>query len=430
MNFSAAGLLTVGAPLLALLALPFRSTALLGIALAWALLLLAARRGARARLSGLSVRREVYGSAFEGDAVNVEVVLENRRGRAAHLIWVVDRFGPAHADQHIVLEPGPLPQRRRRRLRYQTLCSRSWGMYAVGPVALRVSDPLGLFRIQGSPGSVEPFAVYPRVYEVRALDRLAGRASLAPETLSSPRPGRGADYLGVRDYRIGDDPRRIHWPATARRGALVVREHERDLLPYFTLFLDLERSRRAGTGLKSTIEYVVRTAASLLWSAIGRGDVVQVFGEGREPLHLSPGSGQVHLAWALHELIRQRQEGPVPILEVVRRHAMEVPARSTAVIMPATTALEEWELDELIEGFHARSVRVALLAVDYDTFVPYERLAPPRRHIEARERALVQHLRSHGAQAAVLRKQHDLARELARPDLFDDPAEAEREATA
>lgn len=405
--------------MLALLSLPFRSSALLGIALGWSFVLLAGRRQARGRLRGLAVRREVAGSAFEGDEVAVDVVLENRRRHAAHLVWVVDRFGPAHADHHVLLEPGPLPRRRRRRLRYRTSCSRTWGVYAVGPSALRVSDALGLFRVQGPPGSVEPFAVYPRVYDVRALDRLAGRESLAPEALTTPRPGRGADFLGVRDYRVGDDPRRIHWPATARRGSLVMREHERDLLPYFSLFLDLERTRRAGTGLKSTFEYVVRTAASLLWSATGRGDVVQVFGEGREALNLPPGAGRVHLMWMLYELIRSRQEGRIPVLDLVQRHSLDVPSRSTAVVLAASTELDETGLERVIDTFRARAVHVALLAIEEDSFVQFQNLAPPRRHVVERGQRLLHFLRSHGVHATVLEAGDDLARELGRDDLFD-----------
>jgi hypothetical protein len=37
-------------------------------------------------------------------------------------------------------------------------------------------------------------------------------------------PGLGLDLAGIREWRTGDDPRRVHWRSTARRGRLVVAE--------------------------------------------------------------------------------------------------------------------------------------------------------------------------------------------------------------
>lgn len=40
------------------------------------------------------------------------------------------------------------------------------------------------------------------------------------------RRGPGEDFFGLRDYRPGEDQRRIHWKSSARRGEIVVRETE------------------------------------------------------------------------------------------------------------------------------------------------------------------------------------------------------------
>ena len=37
----------------------------------------------------------------------------------------------------------------------------------------------------------------------------------------------GEDDVAIRTYRDGDDLRRIHWPATAHRGELMVRQEDR-----------------------------------------------------------------------------------------------------------------------------------------------------------------------------------------------------------
>ncbi|MEM1349599.1 MAG: DUF58 domain-containing protein, partial [Myxococcota bacterium] len=38
--------------------------------------------------------------------------------------------------------------------------------------------------------------------------------------------GHGEEYFGLRDWRTGEDHRRVHWKTSAKRGALVVREQE------------------------------------------------------------------------------------------------------------------------------------------------------------------------------------------------------------
>jgi uncharacterized protein (DUF58 family) len=48
--------------------------------------------------------------------------------------------------------------------------------------------------------------------------------SIAPGEWTSPYEGKGYEPLGYRDFEIGDDPRRINIPATARRGVTTIVE--------------------------------------------------------------------------------------------------------------------------------------------------------------------------------------------------------------
>lgn len=411
--------LLAATPLLVLLALALGSTALAGMALAWTAILFFSWGQARGRLRGIDARREVYPSAFEEDAVSVDILLDNRSGRAAHLLEVIDAFSAGISDRQALLEPGPLPAARRRRLRYRAFCSRGWGIHVVGPLSIAAWDAFGLFRAERAGSAFEAFAVFPRVHDVAALDTLGGRASLTPQEATAGRPGQGPVYLGVRDYRPGDPLRAIHWPATARRGSPVVKELEQDLVPYFTLFLDLHRAHRAGTGRKSTLEYLVRTAASLLWSAVCRGDVTQMFGEGAKPLFVPPGRGQLHLTHCLYELIRVRQEGGTQLLELVDRHRTHLPAGSTAAILSGTAALDCERLTEALEGLRAHAVRPLLLLVDQDSFVPIDRWPLPRERARERSHELASFLRAQAVPVAVLEAEQDLGAELGRPDLLE-----------
>jgi len=394
-----------------LLAGALRLPALAALGGTWAILLVAAAVVARRRLRGLRVRRELHPSAFEEDAVRIELVLE--ADRPARMVEVADSFGPALVVEHRLLEPGPLGPGLRRRLSYEAFCSRQWGIHTVGPIQAFASDPAGLFQARRVLPDMEEFAVFPRVYEVGRLVQAGARATFSAAEQSAARSGQGPLYLGVRDHRPGDDLRHVHWPASARRGALVLKEYEVDLCPYTSVFVDLERRHRAGTGRKSTLEYVVRSAASVVWTALRAGGFVQVTGLGARPLHVPPGRGSAHLAYALEELIRAAQDGTTPLLEVVLQQLPHVPAGSTAVLLSGTVFLDLGAAEVVLDAFRARGVRPMFLLVDNYSFPAIEGWPPSRAEVVEKRREVLFFLRARGVAARVLEEAQDLEKALA-----------------
>jgi uncharacterized protein (DUF58 family) len=308
-----------------------------------------------------------------------------------------------------MLEPGPLEPGVQRRLRYIAYCSRHWGLHPVGPLQIHSSDPGGLFHAgQMLPGT-EDFAVFPQVYDVAGLQELGARSTLVPHESSAGRPGQSLVPMGVREYRPGDDLRRVHWPATARRGALMVKEVEVDLSPYFTVIIDLDRRHRAGMGRKSTLEYVLRTSASVIWTAVRTGGFVQVNGMGAEPLHVPPGRGETHLTFALYELIRAGLDGKVPLHEAALRSLPFVPPSSTVVLISGTVFLDLPAMGDVIEAFRSRGVRVAVFLVNNFSFPAISGWPPPRVEIVEKCREVVFFLRSRGVPVRLLEESDDLA---------------------
>ena len=296
------------------LGLVLRAPSFVAFAVVALLLVVLARATARRRLARLGGRRSLTPSAFEGEEVRVEVALENR-GRRAGLARRGRRL--VRAPRWPTARPSSTPVRsgrgRRHRLAYRTALLASLGRLHGGP-AQPLASPisLGLFSPRRVLPDIRPFDVFPQVHPVGGLERLGARTSFAPSEPTTARAGRSAAYLGVRDFRPGDDVRRVHWPATARYARPMVKEFELDLTPYFTLFLDLGRDHRAGTGRKSTLEYVVRTAASLLAAAARRGDTVQLFGEGRARSRCRPDAGSCTSPTLSTGSSACRQDGAAP----------------------------------------------------------------------------------------------------------------------
>jgi len=384
------------------------------LAAALGLIVLEARAAGDRSVAALRAARTIGSSAFEDEPVAVELRLENHGRRPAVLVELGDSFEPGLADRQLVMEPGPLGPARRRRLRYRASCSQRWGEYQVGPLTVAASDPLGLFPRTRVIADVSPFAVLPRPVPIPGVEKLGARPSLRLQEQAAPRPGQSLAFLGVRDYRPGDERRRIHWPATARCGAPVVKELEVDRIPYFTLLLDLDRAHHAGTGRVSTLDCVVRTAASLVWAAARGGHVVQIAGEDAKPLRLPPGTGTVHLTRCLLELIRVRQQGASPFLEVVEASLPVLPPGSTAALLCGASHLRRGPLEATLAALEARDVRPLVVLVHDASFTAIRRQLRARAEADAHCADLAAALRARGVAGAVLDSEGELAGALAR----------------
>ena len=120
------------------------------------------------------------------------------------------------------------------RLRYPVHATRR-GRWALGPLVVTRTDPFGVARVRATLGARETVTVWPAV-----VDLPVPRELLVAEPERSVVGARSAapDDAALRDYRVGDDLRRVHWPSSARRGELVVRSDERAGMRPVTVLLD------------------------------------------------------------------------------------------------------------------------------------------------------------------------------------------------
>src|SRR2546423_579599 len=116
--------------------------------------------------------------------------------------------------------------------------------------------------------------------------------------------GSGVDPDGVREYVPGDPLRRMHWKSTARTGKLSVIEFEESKAVNVVLALDLNEQAHAGEGKISTLEYLIRVAASLAQSAIRQGASVRLVANDEPDPAAAAGRGTEHLYAVLGALAR------------------------------------------------------------------------------------------------------------------------------
>ena len=159
--------------------------------------------------------------------------------------FIVSRIGPGH----------------HRTVRYPVR-SDARGRYRIGPLRLRLADPFGLVELVRSFSVVDRLTVVPTVQALPAV-RLGGARDSGGESVSRSVASRGDDDIATREYRSGDDLRKVHWRSTARAGKLMVRREERPWQSRATLLLDSRTAAHRGDGPSSSFEWAVSAVASI-----------------------------------------------------------------------------------------------------------------------------------------------------------------------
>ncbi len=124
----------------------------------------------------------------------------------------------------------------------------------------------------------------------------------------------------VREYRQGDDVRRIHWRSTARWGDLMVRREEQAWDPSASIMLDSRSAAHAGRGMQNSMEWAISAAASIAIHFLDDGFGIEIY-EADGPLHIAGSMGQ-HSS-ASQELVVNRLTDLRPRSTTTMHYAVE-----------------------------------------------------------------------------------------------------------
>lgn len=151
--------------------------------------------------------------------------------------------------------------RRVRRIDYPVRAEQR-GRYEIGPLHLRIGDPAGMLEVHRTFTRTASLVVIPSAEPLPAIPL---RGAWTGSGDNRPRPfasGSAADVT-VREYRRGDDLRRVHWRSTARTGQVMVRREEQPWQSRCTLLIDNRARAHRGHGPDSSLERAVTVAASI-----------------------------------------------------------------------------------------------------------------------------------------------------------------------
>ncbi len=207
------------------------------------------------------VRRDVSSLQVEaGETAHVEVLVGNAGGRTGTLL--LEEEVPPALGEHPRFVVDPLAADAMTTVRY-LVPTENRGRYPLGPMHVRVTDSIGMVAIDQTLPTTATVLVTPRTEPLPQIP-LTGRWAGAGDNRTRDLLGGGSPDVTIREYRLGDDLRRIHWPTSARSGELMVRREEQEWQSRCTLLIDNRRLSHRGYGATSSMETAVSAAASII----------------------------------------------------------------------------------------------------------------------------------------------------------------------
>ncbi|MCS6846218.1 MAG: DUF58 domain-containing protein [Anaerolineae bacterium] len=274
--------------------------------------------------------------------------------------------------------------------RVKTRCEQR-GRYTLGPLIVCSGDPLGIYQMQRQLDIVHTILVYPATFDFHDFPLpatfLSGGDALRRRTHYVT-----TNAAGVRDYVTGDSINRIHWPTSARRQRLTVKEFELDPISDVWVALDLFRGAHFGPeGSEDgavveqlpapvaaedeaqaavwlpphTEEYAVSIAASVAKHFLQHDRVVGLIAHGLHREVIPGERGERQLTKIMETLSVVRAHGEIPFDRVLAVESVML-ARGTTLIAISSWPDTAWAL--AVQQIVHNGVRVVAIVIDGQSF--------------------------------------------------------------
>jgi len=297
-----------------------------------------ARMWIRRSVQHLQISRRFEDRAFTGDEVDVHLTIRNA-GRLPVLWLQIGESLP------LELTTTPFPDqaitlggREVREFVYRLSCRRR-GYYSLGPLRMETGDLLGIEDRVLLANEPRHLTVYPRIVSLEQLG-LPTRSALVSLPARMPLFEDTSRIMGVRDYQPGDSPRRIHWTATARTGALVVKQYQPAIARETLICLDLDWRDYTMRRHEATEQAIVVAASVANHSIVRDGLPAGLATEATDPLVgdrrrivLPPRSGRAQLMAILEVLARVQPATGVRFVDLLREESVHLPWGTTLLLI-------------------------------------------------------------------------------------------------
>ena len=330
---------------------------------------------------GIVVERRLRSSRAQVGGLAVERIAAHNPGRWPKF-WVEIRDHSTLPEHQVGRLIPSMPAGRELSWTVKSLCHRR-GEFALGPITLVASDPLGLFQISRPLPGASSLIVYPMTIPLPGFTPPGGQLS-GGDAIRRRTQEITTNVASVRDYLPGDSFNRLHWPSIARTGRLISKEFELDPTADVWLLLDMEarvhfsapeeapvegfpllRAPRPWRVAPTTEEYGVTIAASLAKHFLAQKKALGMvtYGQRREMVQVDRGKRQ--LSKVLEALAVIRAQGQVTLAEVIAAQGGGMGRGAMAIVITPSTE-EGW--GAALRELRRRGVSAVAIHIEPSTF--------------------------------------------------------------
>ena len=207
------------------------------------------------------------------------------------------------------------------------------GYQVLHGAALTFGDALGLFDIEAFFPNPIAVKVFPRTLAVRGQPVRAVGGALHEQVGQHRvrRRGLSGELRELREHSHGDPFKFIAWKATARRGQLMVRDLENEIVTTHIAIVDVGGSMRSGAIGRTPLDWASDSVAALARAAIGNGDRIGLVGfDTRTVVELAPDTGYHHYLQLVDKLLDVRSIVDEDLTDVTAGELVALVARYLA----------------------------------------------------------------------------------------------------
>ncbi len=280
----------------------------------------------------------------------------------------------------------------------RTHLGRTWltqrGGFPLGPTKITSGDPFGLFRVQQTIPASDTLVVLPMIYPIESFISPPGMLT-GGQVIRRKAVDITPHAAGVREYVHGDPMKRIHWPLTARRGELIVKEFEQDPQAEIWLFLDAQATAHAEKPYAlpiekaenwmfyerpefelppSTLEYGVSIAASLAHYFINQQRSVGMISASRSFTVIPAERSERQENKILETLAFLKAQSRYSVAGLVTAQSGQLPQGSSAVLITPTVFPELMIAIDDLQRRNIRPVVILLMAKSFGGGIGSEEL--------------------------------------------------------
>jgi len=207
------------------------------------------------------------------------------------------------------------------------------GYQVLHGAALTFGDALGLFDIEAFFPNPIAVKVFPRTIPMRgtAVRAVGGALHEQVGLHHVRRRGLSGELRELREHSHGDPFKFIAWKATARRGQLMVRDLENEIVTTHMVLLDVGGGMRTGTLGKTPLDWACDSTAALAKSAVANSDRIgMVAFDTRPVVELAPDTGHHHYLQLIDRLLDTRTVVDEDLTDVTAGELVALVARYLA----------------------------------------------------------------------------------------------------